>query len=765
MTSPRMPLHLPSILGRMRDDPGPLLLMALVVGLTTALTSAVTPLLLRTSDRALADAVRRAGDRSAVVATFARTGEDFEPRVRDPQAATQLHAAVNGAQLLLPARVAAVLQPGIGTVTTTPLQLLDAGPGRYLTLVYLDRPTGAPRVSYISGGPPRASVGAARARTERRSDARPWPVQVAVSQASAAALGVRTGDRLPAKDDHGLRVVARVSGIFVPRDPGDPAWQTSPQLLSPARAASPSDHSASAAALVSPAALPDLGLAVPPSDLTSHIVAVPRADAVRWSDSADLVRALVSLKASPTAGGGTVTWDTTLDRVVADARAQVAAARGQADVLLVALLVCALLVLWQGADLVVRRRRPPVVLTRERGGTLAQIAAELFVETAACAMAGAAVGLLFTRLVRGESGWAWWVPLPFLGASAAAVTGAVLASRPTDPRRTPANRSARRAVSRGRTLRRVLLVAVVLAAAALSFVALQQRGVLDGGGLTAASAPTWWAVAGCLLVIAVLPGLTSLMLGSSRRTEGGVAFFVAARLRESGVRALPLLVVTVTVAQLTFAVVLTSTEQRGQADGALLGVGGDARVTLAPGSSAADLAHRASVAPGVRAAVAARVEDDVPATSRESAGTVRLVVVDASAYRHLMAVSALPDSPQLDLLDGQSPGGVPALLLGGPTGLRNGLVVHGPGSPPVPLQVVGAAPRVEGGVDPVIVVDADTYARAGGVAPPDTVWAVGPGAATAVRSLADGHGTVALYADALASRRAAPLAAGLVRLA
>jgi putative ABC transport system permease protein len=565
-------------------------------------------------------------------------------------------------------------------------------------------------------------------------------------------------------------VAARLSGIFVPVDPGDPAWQINPQLLDPSQGVSAGHRTAAAAALVSSASVPDLRLAVPAADLTARVDAAPRPDALRWADSDALVRALASLKTSPELARGGVSWDTTLDLVVDEARAQVAAARGQADVLLVGLLICALLVLWQVADLLVRRRAQSVVQTRERGGTLLEIGSELFVEAAGCALAGAAIGLLCTRLVVGDIGWGWWVPVPFLAAAAAAVTGAALASSSTDPRRVPANRKARRMAARGRTLRRMLFVAAVVGAAALSFVALRERGVIGpgegGGGATAASAPTWWAIAGAVLVIGILPVLAGLLLDATRRTTGPVAFFVAARVRMSGTRALPLLVVTVTVAQLTFALALTSTEQRGQAAGALLGVGGDARATLpAPGSTATALRDRVAAAPGVRAVVAARVEDEVRATSRTSADTVRLVAVDASAFEHLLALSALPDSPGLDRLSSARDDAVPALLLGGPPGLRDGLTVSDAAGRAIPLSVVGTAPRVQDAVDPVVVVDAATFARAGGASAPNTVWAVGPGAAAAVQAAAGRGAAVVVYADALAARRHAPLAAGLVRLA
>ncbi len=758
-------VHPASIVGRMRTDPGPLLLMAVVVGLTTALTSAVTPLEARTADRALSEAVSAAGERADVVASLPPADPDLGPRTRDPQAVTELRAAMTGAHYQLPRRVVDVLRAPTATVTTSPLQLLDDGPGRYLTLVHLDGPSGPPPVRYVAGGAPPASAGGDHAQIELPDTAPPWPVHVAVSRAAATALGLQPGDRLPAQDQLGRRVDVRVSGIFVPRSPDAAAWRTAAQLLRPAHGSS-SHGRASAAALVSSSALPDLRLAVPSSDVSVRLTFSPRVDAVHETDARALVRALVALKASGGPTTGSASWDTGLDQVVEEGLARVAAARGQAQVLVIAVLVCTFLVLWQAADLLVRRRFLAVVLTRERGGTLVAIALELFTEALACALTGTVVGLLGTWLAVGRVGWGWWVSLPILAASVAAGTSAVLASGATDPRRTPANRSARRAVARRVLLARCLFVATVGGAAGLSFVALHERGVLGTGGATgeplAASAPTWWTIAGALLVVAALPPLARLLLDIARRTSGSVAFLAAARVRESAARALPVLVVTVAVAQLTFALGLNGTEERGQEAGALLRVGGDARAVPSSGRSALEVARTVTAAPGVRAAVAGRVEE-ADALSRQGAERVLLVVVDAASYQRLLVRSPLPDAPALSRLVGGTPGGVPALLLGGPPGAADGLTVSVGGGRRLSLTVVGEAPRVQGAAA-VVVVDAAAYGRAGGIVTPNTVWAVGPGAAAAVRTAVGSRGAVLLYRDVLAQVRSAALPSGLVHL-
>ena len=171
-----------------------------------------------------------------------------------------------------------------------------------------------------------------------------------------------------------------------------------------------------------------------------------------------------------------------------------------------------------------------------------------------------------------------------------------------------------------------------------------------------------------------------------------------------------------------------------------------------------------AAAPGVRAAVAGRVEDSVRASAKGNAATVRVVVVDALAYERLLLASALPDAPQLDRLPEPDGDQVPALLLGGDPGLEDGLVIRWD-EIAVPLEVVGVAPRVGAAAEPLVVVDAEAFAGTGANADRNTVWAVGPGAAAAVRRSAGPAGTVDLYVDVLAARRAAPLASGLVRLA
>ena len=453
--------------------------------------------------------------------------------------------------------------------------------------------------------------------------------------------------------------------------------------------------------------------------------------------------------------------------MLGDALSQVASARGRAQVLLVGLLATTALTVVLAAQLLARRRAGPLTLARERGATLVGIGAELAIESALVAVAGTAVGVGVTAALIGSASGRWVLPVVVVAVLAAPVLGTIEAGRATSVRRVPANRAARRVAVRRRQVRRVVLEAGMLGLAGLAFVALQQRGPVVGD-LAPASTPTAWALVGALVLVRVLPPLVRRVLRRTGRSAGRLPFFVAARVAAGGLRALPLVVVVVAVAQLTFGSTLSATQQRGQESGALLAVGGDARLKSVPAREVSDRAAEVGRAPGVQAAVAGRVADGTLVSSASTGASVRLVVVDARAYKRLLAVSDLPDAPQLERLTatGGEDAPVPALLRGGPSDLENGLHLRW-GDVNLALDVVGEAPRVDATTDPVVVVDAAAFAAAGAFADPDTIWAVGQGAPKALRTAAaeDPADTVQTYDAVLTRLREAPLPESLVHLA
>ena len=81
---------------------------------------------------------------------------------------------------------------------------------------------------------------------------------------------------------------------------------------------------------------------------------------------------------------------------------------------------------------------------------------------------------------------------------------------------------------------------------------------------------------------------------------------------------------------------------RASRHGALSAVGGDARLELQPDPALTETAGEVAGAPGVAAAAAGRVEDGVRIVGAGRCRLVRLVVVDAAAYEQLLAVERPP---------------------------------------------------------------------------------------------------------------------------
>ena len=363
---------------------------------------------------------------------------------------------------------------------------------------------------------------------------------------------------------------------------------------------------------------------------------------------------------------------------------------------------------------------------------------------------------LFVRIAVGEVGRGWWVLLPLLAAVAAAATGARLASRSTDPRRTPANRTARRRAGPGTTAAarpvrvssahgcRAVLRRPAATRCPRSGRLTRRRRVLRRGG-------PWRVRCSC-----VARSRSRRPCSSTPRdgTSGGVIFFVAARVREAAARALPLLVIMVTVAQLAFALTLTSTEQRGQAAGALAPSVETPARPCHPGPPGPTW-PRVAAAPGVRAAVAARVEDEVRATSRER----RRRAVGGGRPARLRTPPLGEPAARRTTARRLGATGAPAsrpCCSAARAGLRDGLTVPGSGGPSDPAARRGHSAAGRG------------HARAGRRRRRRRLAAPGSGRAQhrmgrrTGRGIGAPHrgrppGSVVVYADALAARRAAPL--------
>ncbi|MDG4808650.1 ABC transporter permease [Micromonospora sp. WMMD1120] len=771
--------HWPSIRGRGRADAGPLLLTAAVIAAVVLLAGAVPALLRVAADDAVQDAVRRAGTDSnvRVHADWARDDGPTGGRVRTARLADDVDDLRARATDALGPDLDAALLPPVAVVDGPILTVTDGTAPRTFHFTYLAGDAGGPAVTWVAGTAPGAAV--PDEFVETSSDGPPWPVQVGLSEADAAALDLGPGDRIPVVDGQGHDRDVRISGIYRPADGTDPAWRLAPALLRPVPGADGVGITRFAG-LLSRDSLPDARLAVDEDQLRRTIHFAPEPAALTWDSTATLAARVVTLKAASGSSGArddSLRWESQLDATLRDARGRVGAALAQAAVLLVGMLTATVLVLLLAADLLARRRTPVLGAARQRGAALPDLGAELVIESAVVSVSAAAVGLVLARVGTTGVSWAWAAPVVLAGVVAAPAFGTLAASRASRDRRQPANPAARRWMRATGQLRRAAVEAAVLAAAVAALVTLHQGGLLpvaaDGqpGALTGdLILPTSFlalgALVGALVLLRLLPLGARLALRQALRSRRPLAVFGAARAATTAGRALPLLVLVSTTALASFALILSGTVTRGLADGAWSTVGADARLDVAADAEAATpaLAERIAAAPGVGQVVVARVTDSARVFSESAPLTPRLVVVDAAAFQRLLASTPLPDAPALARLTAPGSGDVPALVRssGGAPRIGTRLQLPREDAPAIRLAVVGTAPPV-GGAGDVVIVDATALGRAGLPAVPNTVWVTGPGAARAV-SNSGVAADVVLRADVLREQRVAPLTAGLLGL-
>lgn len=804
----RPAIHWPSVRGRARADAGSLLLVATVVVVVTLLAGVAPPLLRATADDAVRAAVQSAAGDADVLAYASWPYDDdgYGGRVRDPLLADDVDNLRTRATEALDPGLRAVLRPPVAVVTGPTLNVTDGSLLRRFQLAYLADERGAHsdgQVSWIGGGPPAAAVPPAESRVTVLPDGSPWPVQVGLSEETAAALGLRTGDRIPLADQRRRVKNVQVSGIFRPTDRTDPTWRLAPWLLQPVTGRAGVGYTR-LGGLLSPDSLPDARLAFHRDELDRAVRFPPEPSAFGSGAAEPITASLITLKATSASSGvrdGSLKWESQLDLVLRDVQVRVNAASAQATVLLIGVVTGGILVLLLAADLLVRRRTRALTAARQRGAGLPALGAELLIESTAVAVAAAAVGLAVARAVTPGVAWWWAIPVVLAAAVAGPAFGTAAAARATRDRRTPANPTARRWLRQTRQLRRATAQAAVLIAAVAALVALHQRGILptasggapgagsgldggaldpwsgpDGGAALQASAPALGVIAGALVLLWPLPVVLRVALRQSLRSRHPLVAFGAARAAVTSARTLPLLVLLACAGLASFALTVDVTAERGLADGAWRTVGADARLDLNPtaATEVPALARRIAAAPGVEQVVTAQLADSVPVTAESAFLTPRLLVVDTAEFQRLLTATPLPDAPALARLRAaQQPtsgAAVPALVRSGDGSLLPGMRIElsRDDQPGIELAAVGTAPNV-GDVDDVVIVDAAALTAAGVPTTPNTIWVRGPGAAQAVAAnstaLNSVGADVTLRADVRHERRTAPLTAGLLRLA
>jgi len=682
------------LVGRLRQDHLPALLIMLLVFATALLAASAPRLFNRAADAGLrfevadATAVERNLQLGRITEIPASPGEALGP-VADVE---------DGIQATLPASVRGVLSGESMYAETIDWRVLDRDPARPGFLTLHAQGDLDDRIRLVDGRLPSGETSSVVAPPPPASSVPTPPgerqallFEVALSTTTAEELGVGIGDRMdliPDTDDplvgpFGFPTPAAVEvvGLYEVVDPDADYWVGDYGIDRPTLVpVGINVVLVYATALVSPDAYPAMTeLDWPMRYAFRYYVDPERLDAGMLERLVvDLQRtesqfASFATTADPLRTTLQTGLPTLLDRFLAEHRTTesilVTAAIGPVAVAFVATGVLALLA--------VRRRRRATVLLRGRGGSAIQLAGSHLVEGLLLTAAPATLAAwLATRLVDARA-----TPLTSLAAGLVAVgtiavlVGAMLptalASLRTLDRESPApiGASPRRLAFEG--------LAIVLAVGGV--VLLRQRGL--AGGSAAGE------LAGVDPFLAAVPALVGLAVGivtvrvypypvrAVGVLVGGVRSLVPAlglrrAERQSGSGHLPLIVLLLTVAIGTFSSTMLATIDGGQVQAAWQAVGAAHRIVVPAGlRQTVDV----SAVPGV-AAVAG--QHQVEATVGIAGGTrVTLVALDAQEYREVTAgtpvETRLPPAfyePIGDLRPGTTDAPIPAIVS---TELRN----------------------------------------------------------------------------------------------
>jgi len=652
-----------ALLRRLRFSAGSLALLAVLAFVATALMVAAPRLANHYADAGLQGRIASASHFTRDLIFGARP----DPSQPNPQP-----SEVPSAASLLEHRMRPELQAAIGQRWTAmqigpALAIGDLGGGFPLELGLRWQSDAVDLVDVVEGRWPHTHVS---------GDA---PIEAAMSEDVAEGLELEVGDTFTAAAGDGAHVV-RIVGIFRPRDPVDPAWDSEPLVLKPF-------------------------MPIGEDNVPWRGVLLTEADAITTAAKAELPvmytwRFRLDEKAVTTAN---------LDQIISDviaARQTAAAAAGIPGVSLLTGLdvllsrfeaelrsVSAILAVVQAGVLatifglallasrsLVERRRSELALLRARGASIVSLGTRLALEAATAVPVAVGAGWLLGRsLVPGRPASTDWLAIVLALAAVMAVpiiAGLVQRhavfvpdAELARPRRSP---------------RRVTAEVFLVALAVLGVVLLHRRGLAPESGvdLYVVSVPVLLAGAVGVVALRLLPWPLRVMGRITARSRGAVAFLGFARAgRAAPAAAGPLVALVVAVSTGIFSAVVATTidEGRDQATNQVL----PARAIVEGHRFAPGTAQRLQEVQGVTdvAAFSSNPSQELYRDGAASPTPVLAVAVDAPAMQRVMAASGvradLPDELVTATATGQPAPAVVSPDVAGEIGAGGAVAVQG----------------------------------------------------------------------------------------
>jgi putative ABC transport system permease protein len=641
------------LLRRLRAEPGMVLVLFLVMAATSFLFAAAPRLFNRVSDDGLRYAALAAPafQRNVALALVSNLAPGSGGGVSGVRAEGEDLAEQ------FPPTLASLISERSLLVTAARFSLLDP-PGGYETHLALRYQDGLPDATrLVSGRWPvdhgvplrQVDVGDGLSEPDDEQRTRPVVLEVALSSATAAKIGVEPGDRVAVTmDDHDLAgtffeigpTEIEVVGLYEPLDPKADYWSGDASLLLVSLAGTPDSPIAYAAAYIPAEMYPSLSRSgmlfryewrfqIDPQRLDAGLVAAVQDD----------LRHLRFPAASSGLGSpGTVEFRSGLPTILDQYAAQRALSQSILSIAAIGPIGLAGGVLGMVALLLVARRRAALSLARGRGASASLVLGTQLWEAILLAGAASVVGLLMAVIV---------IPArdsPLSGALAVAVGGAaillLLAASWPSARRTQGQVERDDPPVFRVAPRRLIVELTIVGIAAGGAILLRQRGLTVGAAGSnigfdplLAAVPALSGLAAGIVALRLYP-LPVRFLGwlAARRRDLVPVVGLRTIGRHPAAANLPLLVLMLTAAFGAFSSVIVSSIDRGQVFASYLDVGADYRLEATAIGPIADSLDPAAV-PGV-VAVAPGILDPAAAFASldYQQATIYLEAVEPRAY-------------------------------------------------------------------------------------------------------------------------------------
>lgn len=502
------------------------------------------------------------------------------------------------------------------------------------------------------------------------------PIEVAISRASANAIGIGVGDTVdfaPAP--------LTITAIYVPRDPADDYWMHVPELAVPEvlRLDRGESTSVRSAVYVAPESFSPLAETFAVGGLRAWIPVVPSAITVSDAVAIDNQVRQAVIRETLLNDGGTLGFRSGLPALIELSSARVAAMSALIALSVSGLVGVLIAVFALGVRAVLVRRESAVRLAAARGAGELQVRGAMMLESLLLSVPAALLGVaLAAVLVPIEIG-----VVPALAPATVALIPVALVGVLTTAR--PVTRRRREAMTAQASRARLIAELAVVGLAALALLLLSRRGLAAPSAVVGidpllSATPLLLAVVACVATLRLYPLALSAVQRWVRRRGDAPAVFGAARARrDPALGFAPAFALLVGVSIMVFSTVMISTVQSAVAARAAENVGADVRVQAASIDDESLAALRELE--GVTAAVSVSTTIEVPFVVGESDRVIRVVVADTAA---LAAVrNDLPLLPEVDQR-------IPVLLSADRTTIEAGTAATLGDAPVVITQVVDA---------------------------------------------------------------------------